>query len=471
MFSKMIERLTANTGFRLALWYSAIFISSSLLLFLLLFFPLRAEILERDHNMIFDKMQEYTLQDERLGLQVMIDEIHMERLINQQGGFFVRVVDLAGKPLISTLPPRWQAREDEILAALNRERDGDSWVVVPDAAGRDVLEIAEFKLASGHLLQVGKGSEERQKLLADFRRIFALVMLPVIILGFGGGFFLANRSLRPVRDLIQTLRSIDTGKLNARVTASPAVSELNELIQLFNGMLEKIEHLITGMRAALDNVAHDLRTPVTRLRAVIETAVQADGDSDSLREALMDCAEESERIVTMLNTLMDISEAETGVMRLNLETINAAGLLAEVVELYQYVAEEKGVAISLTVPADLEVCADPNRMRQVVGNLVDNALKYTPPGGRISIEARPLDKEMMLVIEDSGSGIAPHDLPQIFDRLYRADTSRSHRGLGLGLSLVKAVVQAHKGRIEVSSTPGRGSCFTLFWPMDFSGER
>ena len=463
-----IKRLAKNTGFRLALWYSLIFISSSLLLFALLYFPLRAAILEKDRNIILGRLNEYTLQEQQRGLQGMLAEIRLEDAANSQAGFFVRVADPTGQSLIVTLPPDWRHLASGFSPLFRSGGGSDDWIVLPAKGRGDSLEIVNRRLGSGCLLQIGRGSRERQKIMEYFGEVFAGIMLPMIIFGFAGGFFLAFRSLRPVRDLIQVVRSIDIGKMDARVPSRQTGDELDELVHLFNTMLERIEQLLTGMRAALDNVAHDLRTPVTRLRAGIETALQSDNKAETLREALLDCAEESERIITMLNTLMDISEAETGVMRLYRQPIEVVSLLAEVVDLYQYVAEENGVAVSVSGPSELTLMADMDRMRQVVGNLLDNSLKHTPSGGRIELTCARQAENVVIRVQDTGSGIPPHDLPRIFDRLYRGDHSRSQRGLGLGLSLVKAVIQAHAGTIEVESAPGQGSTFILLLPADSS---
>lgn len=463
-----IKRLTKTTGFRLALWYSLIFISSSLLLFALLYFPLRSAIKEKDRTIILGRLNEYTLQEQQRGLQAMLAEIRLEDAANSQAGFFVRVADPTGQSLIVTLPPEWRHLDSEFSPLFPRGGGADGWIALPAEGRDDSLEIISRRLGNGYLLQIGRGSGERQKILEYFGEVFAGIMLPMIIFGFAGGFFLAFRSLRPVRDLIQVVRSLDIGKMDAaRVPSRQTGDELDELVRLFNTMLEKIEQLLTGMRAALDNVAHDLRTPVTRMRAGIEIALQSD-KAEVLREGLLDCAEESERIITMLNTLMDISEAETGVMKLYRQPIDVVSLLAEVVDLYQYVAEEKGVAVVVSGPSDLTLMADMDRMRQVIGNLLDNSLKHTSSGGRIELICARQAEKVVIRVQDTGAGISSHDLPRIFDRLYRGDHSRSQRGLGLGLSLVKAVIHAHAGSIEVESAPGQGTTFILRLPDDSS---
>jgi heavy metal sensor kinase len=365
-----------------------------------------------------------------------------------------------------------QKRSDEFLIRLSNSQNKTLFASLPysDPQGPAALKALETRPITpterGFQLQIGRNALRKRVLLQHFVASCAAVTFPVLLLALAGGALMANRALRPLRVLTATVQNIvATGKLDARIPPENTAGELRDLVISFDQMLGKIESLVQGMRGVLDNVAHDLRTPITRLRGVAEMALSKPGDLAGSQEALADCVEESERVITMLNTLMDISEVETGAMKLNLRPVNVAGLARQLTEFYAEVAQEKGIEISLAADGPCEAVADENRLRQALGNLLDNAVKYTPAGGSVKVAVEQTASQVVVSVRDTGIGIPPEDLSRVWERLFRGDKSRSQRGLGLGLSLVRAIAQAHSGDCQVQSEPGAGSEFTLRIPI------
>lgn len=457
-----LDRFRHSIGFRLAVWYAVIFLLGNLVLFGLSYVLLDVSLRQRDQHLLYDELHELSVLYDQGGLDALRVGVHAETTSSTSTPLWVRFI---GKPYAFVNgPPQWlQLDLPDPGTAIPRESNPamQFWKLDDEA----VVEVVGARLTDGSLLYVGKSMADRTDVLEQFRSIFAIAFVAVIFLGVLSGIVLAARVLAPLRQLTQTVSTIYAGEMAARVPIRHTGDELDELGHLFNCMLDNIATLIQGLRQALDHVAHDLRTPMTRLRGIAELALQPGQDPERRQDALADCIEESESVLTMLNSLMDIAEAETGTMTLRLEAVTLNTVLEEAIELYGDVAEDKGLRLEMANGSDLRVMADRSRLHQVIANLLDNAIKYTPCGGRVELRACQRAQQAVLVVQDTGVGITPADLPHIWDRLYRGDRSRTERGLGLGLSLVKAVVMAHQGTVEVSSTPDGGSVFTVSLPI------
>jgi signal transduction histidine kinase len=464
MFSNPPERKRRTLGLRLAIWYAGIFVVSSLALIALTYLLLSTSLRQYDREIIESTLVRYARAYRAAGVDGLAAAIRRDQTGATYEPLFVRIVDPFQDLVFLSPEKEWQRFDTSQLAtpALSGEQ---SWAMLGSGDEGELLEVESARLPDGTLFQVGKSTARRAALLRRFRIILLVDFASLVAIGLAGGAVFTASALRPLTNLNETIREImRTGKVQSRVPVHQTGDALDELGLQVNAMLDRIEALIAGMRGALDNVAHDLRTPMMRLRGIAETAVQSGDDPAALREALADCLEESDRVVAMLNTLMDISEAETGTMRLHRERVNLTELVRQAVELYEDVAEEKQVALQNQASGDLWIDVDRSRMRRVIANLLDNALKYTPAGGRVEIATSRVSDDVLLSVRDTGVGIPVEELPKIWERLYRGDKSRSERGLGLGLSLVKAIVEAHGGRVTVESAPDQGSRFVLRLP-------
>ena len=462
-------------GLRLAFWYASLFIASALAIVILTYYLTADALAARDRQILRSKAGEYAAAYARGGFPALTRTVQAEQAVEPER-LFVRVLDRGVEAIVLSQPRGWDPSH---------------------------IELESVRLGDGTMVQVGKSSEARSDLLARLRFALAIVTLIIILVGLAGGRVATRSALIPIRNLTEAVRRIiDTGRADVRVpvglegsssagpgdwTASPAPSAhtaaglpagglqpghdaVDELAVLFNRMLDRIERLVDAMRGSLDNVSHDLRTPLARLRSTAEFALTGPADIDRYRDALTTCVDETDRTLLMLDTLMDISEAESGAMHLRREPVDVRAVASRAIDLYRDVAEHEGVWLGLTgEPLDgsdsIVVSGDRTRLEQVAANLIDNAVKYTPVGGRVELHLRREQDDAVLEVRDTGAGIPAHDVPRIWERLFRGDRSRGERGLGLGLSLVRAIVEAHNGSVAVTSEAGQGSTFTIRLPL------
>jgi signal transduction histidine kinase len=466
MSSRLAERLRATFGLHLAAWYAGLFALGALGIFGLSYLLLARSLEQRDREAVRATLATYASEYETSGPAGLWRTLAAEEALGAHVDLFVRAIDRDGATAFLSLPGRWAAFDLGRPVAVP-PRGTYAWERLESARGDDVLELASLSLSDGAALQVGRSTRGRREILQRFRDLLGIVLGATVLVGLAGGALLTRRALRPLRDLARTLDGIvRTGRLEARVPSREGGDALDALVRLVNALLGRIESLVGAMRGSLDAVAHDLRTPLMRLRVSASRTLASGADAEASREALSDCLEEADRVRDMLDSLMDISEAEAGVMALHLESVPVAGLFAEVLDLFADVAEEKGVALRAEEPGDLALRADRTRALQALANLVDNAVKFTPEGGGVILAARRDDATVAVSVTDTGIGIPPEDLSHIWERLFRGDRSRSERGLGLGLSLVKAIALAHGGDVAVESEPGKGSRFTARLPAD-----
>jgi heavy metal sensor kinase len=461
-------KLPKTLSFRLTLWYGAIFSLSAGLAFLFFYALITTTLKQRLDNHLSDKIAEFEAIYNLQG----IEEVRAAMLIESQAAgekkVFFRLLYASGVAFSSSNMSYWRQigvnrkAVDRLIAERGRVYET---VALPGRSDR--VRIGYGIIGRGIIVQLGYSLESDTAFIAIFKKLFLISMSALILIAVLVGWFMARRALSGVEAVTRTARQISEKDLGKRVPITARHEEIDRLAVTFNQMLDRIEKLVAGIREMGDNIAHDLKSPVARIRGMAEISLSADGGRDDLLALAGSTIEECDRLLDMINTMLVISKTEAGAGDTVMQPVNMAEMVRAALALFGPLAEDKGLSMESDMPDALMVDGDLRMLQRAMANLLDNAIKYTPAGGKIDIYGFRDNKDIGRInisIRDNGIGIHNHELSRIFDRFYRCDQSRATGGSGLGLSLAAAIARAHHGNIFVESTPGKGSLFTLSLP-------
>jgi len=441
-------RLFRTLAFRIVLVYLALFAVSAGALAGFTYWNTKRALDEETDQTIQAEIAGLSEQYQRQGLGGLTDVITARSMHAGQGLYLL--VGPLGHPLAGNLDA-WPTvkRTGNRFVEFDYERRIGGILEHHLARGR------VFKLVGGLQLLVARDVHERSDTERMFTTALPWSVALMLTLGLIGGGVMSRNLLKRLDQINSTSREIMAGHLSRRLPLSRAGDEFDTLARNLNRMLERIERLMKGMREVTDSVAHDLRSPLNRLRNRLEGTLRRLPVDDQEAAEIEAAITETDRLISTFDSLLLIAEAEAGAARNSMSRVNLSALAHDVWELYQPVAEESGIALEMMPAQPLEVRGNGNLLSQALANLVDNAIKYTPSGGKVTIAAEQNGKGAIVTVADNGPGIPEDDRPRAIERFVRLEASRHSPGTGLGLSLVAAVARLHEARLELSDNhPG-----------------
>lgn len=383
---------------------------------------------------------------------------------------FVRVSQRDGAVIYLSAPPKSQSFDPATLPPPTWPSENEGMTPIQLNGGRKMLltgHLMRLPDGSDYLIEAGAPMDEVQ---ADLRKwlIFLLAMLPLAVgVALGGGFVLVRRALLPVDRIAASAAHISSHNLSERLPVPETGDEIQRLSIALNHMIERLDTAFQYSRRFVADASHELRTPLTVLKGEMESLAQEKNPNGEWRERVGSALEEVDRLANIVEGLFAISRLDAGEAAAEWVKFDLARMAANTADQMSLLAEEKNIAVACATDEGVWIEGDQARMKQVVVNLLDNAIKYTPDGGSIALAVTSEDSKAVLEVSDNGIGIPREALPRVFERFYRVDDSRSREqgGAGLGLSIVKSICTAHQGRVEARSTPGQGSRFRVELPL------
>ncbi len=343
---------------------------------------------------------------------------------------------------------------------------------MPPMGGSSSSAPIRVPQGESYQIQMAASLQPVQTSLQGLRRVEVLLFPFALLISAGGSALLVSRSLNPIRHVIATARKINSGNLRQRLVETSSGDEIQELTRTLNEMLDRLEASFKQMIQFTADASHELRTPLTVIRGNLELVLRNKAALDAYprtaetQETVAQTLEEAERLSKTVSQLMELTQLDSGEIQLEHEVFDLSELVATTADQMKLLAEDKQIQLETQLSPQVKIQGDRYRLKQVLLNLIDNAIKYCPAGTRIQIRLAPADSGCVLEVKDNGPGIPRGEIQRLFNRFYRIDKARSREigGSGLGLSICKSICEAHGGRIEAESELGRGSTFRVTLP-------
>lgn len=464
---------TRSLKFQLIGWYAGLLLGLFGLLGVSTYWALRTSLVgSLRENQLRRARQIAQLLDEEIQRQneARVGEEVQARYAPDLNDRFVRITRKDGVTQYLSPTPKNQSFDPATLPPAKWPEVAESAREAPLLGGRKLLlteHTLELPGGNRYLIETGAPMDEVQADLRNWLK-FLLAMLPVVAaIALGGGYVLVKRALAPVDRIAGSAERISSHNLSERLPAPHTGDELERLSIALNHMIERLDAAFQHSRRFVADASHELRTPLTALRGELESCVQERELAPELRERLGSALEEVDRLANIVEGLFAISRLDAGEAAAEWVPFDLAQLVSATTDQMALLAEDKKIQVTCNGSKEVWVEGDRARLKQVVVNLLDNAIKYTPESGAISLTVRAQDGTAVLEVADNGMGIPPEALPRIFERFFRVDKARSREagGAGLGLSIVKSICTAHHGRVEATSAPGQGSRFRVELPL------
>jgi heavy metal sensor kinase len=456
-----------SLAFRLTLWYAGIFLLSAALAFAAFYYLITEALRGRTDQELLSEVRSFSSMMALQGVEAVKRQALLESHAAGEKQVFIQLVYPDGR-LFSSSNMSYFHNIPVSVEAIGRmlEQKEPFFATVSSPDHRHEIRVVYALLGPGLVIHLGQSMDDLTRFIEAFKRIFIGTMAGLFALAVVLGWFMARRALAGVENVTRTAQRIAAdGRLAERVPVGRGGDEIDQLAATFNRMLDRIQGLVNGVKEMTDNIAHDLKSPLTRIRGQAEVALTSAGAAGDYEAMAASAIEECDRLLEMINAMLFISRTEAGVARPEVGGMNLAEVVRNACVLFQSLAEDKEVALESDIPPELAFNGDVRLIQRMLGNLLDNAIKYTPPGGavKVSLEADG-EHSVSIAFQDTGAGISEKDRPRIFERFYRGDPSRSQAGAGLGLSFARAVARAHGGDISVENRAPAGAVFTVVLP-------